>query len=255
VSTGQTNTEKRLLAARGNVERAFPFDRRDHKLWEYPLDVEELVRLELFKLSVAVEFRSVKGLTTSTARALLRDIGAAAAPSVVDAPLLGFLWSSTSRVVIFTNPDRGEASERFTRAHEAGHLIVELLDRYRRARQASLFDAPAPVSEVHDDPRENFVGGDVDERDGTEADSFRARVRALRARADASLRETIANSTGIELLAPLDLVREMGRDGRDGLVDRLMERFGISRTAANLRVGEVFASREPMQPRSNRRTG
>jgi Zn-dependent peptidase ImmA (M78 family) len=239
MSLKQTNTEIRVRAARARIDKAFPGAFRDGALWSYakPIDVEAVI-CELFKSDkIAIDFRSVDNLSEHRAHELLRsDYGFANAAARSNSPKLGFLHVSTERIIVFTNPCRGAASELFSRAHEAGHIIAEFIVKIRSRTQTNMFEAP--FVENHDDGLESFADADLADDEITPA--LRTRLKLLHAESDARLREVIANSTGSELLAPMNLVREMGRDGGQGLEDRLMERFGLSRTAARYRIADIF---------------
>ncbi|HEY4223250.1 MAG TPA: ImmA/IrrE family metallo-endopeptidase [Myxococcota bacterium] len=113
----------------------------------------------------------------------------------------GFTYADKARVVIFVETKRGAAFERFTLAHEAGHIVHDLLPWSGRARSSRA-----------------IFGADHD-----------------------SLSEGIANAIAAELLAPWREVERIAEGGADdpALVDVVRDTFGLSKSAARIRVDEL----------------
>lgn len=204
----------------------------------FPRNVEELLAVPL----PALALRRETNLTVSLVVSILdRDfnIDQRGLLQAGDGQLGGFVYADDNRVVIFAETRFGVGFERFTIAHEGGHLIKEYLPRRVDRRQTSLFDAPADKAFLaHRDPHAHFL---ADGRSTGQAEGLRTQLLALKAVEEAYLREVIANSIGAELLAPFRLVRRLAGEVErpSDRVVAVAEQFGISRKAAAVRLGEL----------------
>lgn len=211
----------------------------DQSIYEvFPRNIEELLAVPLPSLALRREANLTVG---SVVRALEKDfdVDQRALLDGGDGALGGFVYADDHRVVIFAETRFGDGFERFTIAHEGGHLIKEYLPHRGDRRQTSLFDAPrAAAFFAHRDPPANFL---ADGRSTGQAEGLRSQLVALKTREDAYRREVIANSIGAELLSPFRLVRRVAAevDGDRERVVAVAERFGISRKAAAVRLGEL----------------
>lgn len=188
----------------------------------------------------AVDVITVNGLDTKAVVERLADAYAIDQRCLLDdgnAPLGGFTYADKDRALIFVETSYGPEFETFTLAHEAGHIVKELLPRLGARGQGSLFGGP-PIFVAHRDPPEVLIDASAVEE---LALPLEERLRALKAKADAWLREVKANSCAAELLAPWRDVQRLARDAPEhaDLVELARERYGISRGAARVRLREL----------------
>ena len=201
----------------------------------FPRRVEDLLALVF-----AVSFESCRNLSAGTIVQILGDQYGVDHGELLedgDAQLAGYTFARGEFAVIFSESSFGEEFERFTKAHEAGHLVVEYWPLLARSKQPALFGGePGPTLYARRDPPGHIFLGTAAVA-GREPDDY----RKLRANHQAWLREVIANGFAAELLAPY---REVGRlaaqlpKGRD-LVATVRSRFGLSRSAAETRLTEL----------------
>lgn len=160
----------------------------------------------------------------------------------VDAqPLAGFVFGRGDDVVVFTSTAFGPESERFTLAHEAGHLVLEHLPRLDARGQGNLFgDELVPaVLAARDPPSHLFGGDDIAARSAKGSTQDPAQW----------LREVKANAFAAELLAPYREVQRVAGPLKSDAerVDAVRARFALSRRAAEIRLSEVGLVRQQAQ--------
>lgn len=156
-----------------------------------------------------------------------------------DGPLAGYTFARGETAVVFAESQYGEGFERFTLAHEAGHIAVEYLPMLAKSRQADLFGGErAPAYYARRDPPGHLFIGDASGSESKTRDADYARLQSDR---KSWLREVVANACAAELLAPhRDVTRFIGSlsphaDKRAAL----QMQFGLSRQAAEVRLREV----------------
>lgn len=149
---------------------------------------------------------------------------------------LGLLVCQGSRAFVFCDPSLGEACFRFTLAHELGHLFNEYMPKFSQRGQLGLFEPARETHFAHRDGVESVAQG----LDGT-VEELRSLIEQQR-RHGWSLNEVKANAFAAELLAPVREVRRLilGSPQRDERVSLVMERFGLSNRAAEIRVDELI---------------
>jgi hypothetical protein len=210
----------------------------------YPRPIKDIVCAVL-----PVAFESRPQLTVAKVVEILGDVYAIDHRDLLadgDGPLAGFTFAKGETAVIFSDPQYGEGFERFTIAHEAGHIAVEYLPLLAGARQAELFGgAKAPAFYARRDPPGHIFVGTAGKPTGT-SDLVQQYAR-LRADKNAWLREVVANACAAELIAPH---REVGRllaslprgvDRRDAV----QSFFGLSRRAAEVRLADLGLAGQP----------
>lgn len=188
-----------------------------------------------------VAFERHEGLRLSTIVQVLGDvygIDQDALPVPDAEPVAGYCFARGVQAVIFSDPQYGEGFERFTQAHEVGHLFIEYLPTLATAGQRSLFgeEAPSPFYARRDSVAHIFLGGSPEGRPNGDRglDGLRADPRAWR-------REVIANGFAAELLAPhAEVARLLTQlpDGEDP-IPALRDRFGLSQRAAEVRLDDL----------------
>jgi hypothetical protein len=206
-------------------------DRLDPELrGSFPRSVEVLACAML-----PVAFESHAYLRLSTVADLLQRLFGVECDELLaqgDEELAGYVFARGGHAVIFSDPQYGEGFERFTRAHEAAHLVIEYLPAWWRSQQPLLFGGTD--SEKHffacRDPRQNiFLGGRVGSAEG----SF-----GIAGGTKHWLREVVANACAAELLAPYREIARVAAEAtpEDDLVELVRARFGLSRRAAEIRL-------------------
>ena len=152
--------------------------------------------------------------------------------------LYGFLCCADDVALVFFDPQYGEACARFTIAHELGHLFQEHLPRLG---QYELFGPrDPPFLATRETAAELARGVDLGEEVSPEAlAQDYARLRLDRRRTS---NEVYANSFATEVLAPFREVEQLlaGVEDRAERVKMVRKRFGLSRTAAEIRVDELY---------------
>lgn len=150
----------------------------------------------------------------------------------------GYLYAAGTRAFIFYETGHGEGFERFTIAHEAGHLFRELVPLLATARQGSLFEAPAEPKVVAARDTPGHLLRALDEPlDGDGS------LLAEYQRHKAIVREKKADGFAAELLAPFGEVRRLVTQHPnlepEHYVALLQERFKVSRKMARVRLAEL----------------
>lgn len=205
-------------------------------LSKFPRPVEDLL-CACAAFTVSVE--RVRRLTERAVQDVLRTQYGVSHEGRDDTPLAGYCWAQGRLAVIFANPDYGPESELFTLAHEAGHLVVEHLPTLAAPGQASLFGESAGPGffATRDPPGHLFVGDSTPVGEGAGAASH-AQLKKDRAR---WLREVVANGFAAELLAPHRELRRVVAHIEDAArrVELVRQTFGLSRTAAGIRLAEL----------------
>jgi Zn-dependent peptidase ImmA (M78 family) len=157
----------------------------------------------------------------------------------------GYFYGIGTRAFIFYETQHGEGFERFTIAHEAGHLFLEFVPMLA-SRQQSLFEVSAkPVM---------FAARDTPGQLLHALDSFHqadASLIAEHRRRKRDLREIKANGFAAELLAPFQAVQkvvdEHPNKDHEHYVALLEQTFKLSRTAARVRLAELAEDAHPDQ--------
>lgn len=167
---------------------------------------------------------------------MLRDVYRVTVDSAGDdrVPLAGYTYARGRTAVVFSNPQYGPEFERFTIAHEIGHLVAEFLPRME-SRQGDLFAAPEEPYLAQRDPPAHIFIGEQNIPGTTPGLEARLRERAH------WLREVVANSCAAELLAPHRIVAEAVTNitSYDARLVLVQTRFGVSKTAAAIRLDEL----------------
>jgi Zn-dependent peptidase ImmA (M78 family) len=156
-----------------------------------------------------------------------------------DVPLAGYTFARGDFAVIFSDSGLGEEYERFTKAHEVGHLVIEYWPQLARSKQPTLFGGePGPALYARRDPPGNIF---VSEASPGLDESAMDHYRRLKADHRAWLREIKANGFAAELLAPYREVQKLVSNiaPGQGRLEALRARFGISRRAAEIRLTEL----------------
>jgi Zn-dependent peptidase ImmA (M78 family) len=187
----------------------------------------------------ALDVYEVEDLTIEVIKRTLRDqFGAEVLrcqPATSSSSVAGFTFANARRVVVFVETKHGPDVGRFTLAHEAGHIVKEVLPRLASSNAPMLFPDEPFLS--HDDSLEIIASGagvPVDLADDDE-------VRALRARRSSWMREVVANILAAELLAPWREVEKIARaaEHSDEAVSVVRDCFGLSQRAARIRLEEL----------------
>ena len=205
----------------------------------FPRNVPELLSAALPSLEV----RRERDLTVELIVSILdRDYGIDERHLLAEdrskAQLGGFLYADDNRVLVFAETKYGVGFERFTVAHEGGHLVKEYLPTLADPRQTSMFEsAERPRFVAHRDPPEHLL---ADGRSTGEAEGLTEMLLGLKAKKEAYRREVIANSVAAELLAPFREVIRVASTlaGRDR-VAAVSDKFGVSKKAAAVRLAEL----------------
>lgn len=172
-----------------------------------------------------VEFRSVSALSENRVRAIMRSDYRYYGPiNRSDETLMGYIVAIRKGCVIFSNPDFGDRTERFTQAHEIGHLMRDLRVHIPHIDQLDLFKTEAEVALTM--PRD--LPGMIP------MDGSGPMPRPPRK----DLREVYANLFAAEFLMPRAEVWRLAASVHDEQerVETLMETFLVSRTAARVRL-------------------
>lgn len=222
-----SRSKNRFEIAEEQVERFFgriaPAKRRLLD-WGFPRRIESLTRAAL--ATTTVEFVSLSGLSDALIRDELRSRyryqGEFEDSREV---LMGRVVVLKDRCVVFSNPEFGPGTERFTKAHEVGHLALDLRTKITNGDQIPMFatEAERVISMPRDLPG-------VIPMDG-------ATGRAVRL----DDKERYANLFAAEFLMPRADVRKRvaGIDAEGARVDAVMETCGVSVTAARVRLKEM----------------
>lgn len=209
----------------------------------FPRSVEDLLTT-----AFAVAFESCRNLCGRAIVEILRSVYRVEHDELLengDAPLAGYTFARGDLAVIFSESSFGEEFERFTNAHEAGHLVIEYWPLLANSKQPTLFGRePEPVLYARRDPLSHILMGSSEERsEAVSPDDY----RTLRADREAWLREVKANGFAAELLAPHREVRQVVAGLPFGVsrVAAVRSRFGLSRSAAEIRLSELGLLDEP----------
>ncbi|MFO0646570.1 MAG: ImmA/IrrE family metallo-endopeptidase [Polyangiales bacterium] len=198
--------------------------------WGFPRRVESITRAAL--AGTTVEFVSLPALSDALIRDELRSRyryrGSFEESREV---LMGRVVVYGDRCVVFSNPDFGAGTERFTKAHEVGHLALDLRTKIPHVDQMTLLvtEAERVISMPRDLPG----------------------VIPMDGRVAAALddKERYANLFAAEFLMPRADVRARveGIEDEGARVDAVMATYGASVTAARVRLKEMrlFAAEVP----------
>lgn len=170
-----------------------------------------------------VSFESVAGLETGRVGEILsRQYGVhpRLLPQGPSRRVLGYLVILGGMAVVFSENKFGAECERFTRAHELGHIVTE----YLPLRAATRHSAHLQREDASDSLR-----------------TFSLSCANRR-------REAIANIFAAELLAPVREVDELSRHCEiPEVLARVESRFGISRSASRIRLSDLGMIPTPKQ--------
>jgi Zn-dependent peptidase ImmA (M78 family) len=186
----------------------------------------------------ALQIYEVENLTGKEIRRTLKDqygIELGQCRATTSSSLAGFTYADFQGVIVFVETKHGKDVARFTLAHEAGHIVKEVLPRLAAKRAPRLF--PDEPFFSHDEPLDVIASGAAVPIDLGNDDV----VRALRAQRRGWMREVVANIVAAELLAPWREVEKIARAADGGLeaVDVVRDCFGLSRRAATIRLAEL----------------
>jgi len=215
------------LVARDNAEL----------LGVFPRPIEDLVATVF-----AAAFESCEKLRGSSITEILRERYRVDHTDLLEdsnASLAGYIFARGEFAVIFSESGFGEEFERFTRAHEVGHLVIEYWPLLASAKQPTLFGSePGPVLYARRDPPGHIHMGESGEKAPSVTPDDYARLRADQ---QSWLREVKANAFAAELLAPFREIRRLaaGLSPSAELVTAVRSRFGLSRRAAEIRLTEL----------------
>jgi hypothetical protein len=226
---------------------------RDRQLEHaFPRPIEDIITLGS-EVSVTVE--RVEGLNAGFVVRTLRDryrVNEAVEDDEARA-FAGYTYAQQSAdrtfAVIFCDEQYGEPAQRFTLAHEAGHLFREFVCDLEAAKQGTLFGkSPAPKLMVARDPP-GYVRRGFDAR--PEDVAAWSAEHTPRKHSPEGLRETKAHGFAAELLAPFRAVQHVFRENpgreREEYVELLRVRFHVSRTMARVRLAELIEEPDPDQ--------
>lgn len=220
---------------------------------EFPRPIEDLITLGS---DVSVTFVPTEGLHAGFIARTLRDRFKIQDESLNDDErlhLAGYTYAFKDNdrkiAVLFYDRQYGEPAQRFTLAHEAGHLFREFVRDLETEKQGTLFGAsPAPKLMVARDPP-GYVrrGFDASPEDAAALSAEYKR----RNRSPEGLREIKADGFAAELLAPFGAVQQMLRENpgreREEYVELLRVRFHVSKTMARVRLAELVEEPDPDQ--------
>jgi hypothetical protein len=154
--------------------------------------------------------------------------------------IFGFFYGHHDTAYLFASPGEGgsEGFERFTLAHEAGHLFLEFYEKaIERLRQPSLLEAEESLVMAERDPPELMFMG-LDEIPGSLGEEFQRRWRKR------PLKEIKADGFAAEFLAPFEEIKALvkAHPGAEyaELTQRMRERFGLSGVAARVRLSQLM---------------
>jgi Zn-dependent peptidase ImmA (M78 family) len=194
---------------------------------------------EILSASVpALQIYEVEELTVPKIRRTLQDqygIELGRCRATTSSSLAGFTYADFQGVIVFIETKHGRDVARFTLAHEAGHIVKEVLPRLATKRAPTLF--PDEPFFSHDEPLDVIASGaavPIDLADDGKVDALRAQRRSW-------MREVVANIVAAELLAPWREVEKIARaaEHRPEAIDVVRDCFGISRRAARIRLEEL----------------
>lgn len=192
----------------------------------FPRKVDSIARAAMPRTTV--EFRSLSRLSDDLVREVLHhdykrigDLGIEPSGDI----LMGRAVVLNDRCLVFSNPDFGVGTERFTQAHELGHLALDLRKQIPDVDQIPMFTTEA--ERVLTMPRD--LPGVIPMDDGPGA------PRRL------DPKEVYANLFAAEILMPRAAVRERvaGIDDERERLAAVMKGFGVSMTAARVRLTMV----------------
>ena len=199
-------------------------NRRTPSLLSFPRNPETLAQLAYPHLGVSVE--RISALSDLKITAHLRNVhGYRGLKAQSEEILMGFIIAPGLRYcVIYANPDFGPAAERFTLAHEIGHLELEIAPRMSPG-QASLFlsEAEQTLRMSRDTP----LSLPIDENVGP-------RVRPPK-------NELFANMFAAALLMPEREARRVIPKDMDFTEQQrqMMVTFGVSAAASRVRLQQL----------------
>lgn len=216
------------------LRRAASFD--PSLLEIFPRPIEELLSADF-----TVAFESVQDLTARKVVEILRSRYRVDHEELLtdgDTALAGYTFACGDFAVVFSESGLGEEFQLFTKAHEAGHLVVEYWPMLAAADQMALFGSSSePSLFARRDPLGHIFIGSVKEDSAPSP----LDIRQLRADHDQWLREVIANGFAAELLAPYrevgQVVAKLPQDA--DAVRELQSRFGLSKAAAQVRLSDL----------------
>jgi Zn-dependent peptidase ImmA (M78 family) len=213
----------------------------------WPRPVREVISLGC-DLGIKVCFEQKEGLSAGYVVQTLRNKYKIQHASLPDdnEKLGGYFYGIGTRAFIFSETQHGEGFERFTTAHEAGHLFLEFVPMLAASQQKSLFEAVGPPAML--------AASDTPGHLLHALDSFQQVAPSLAAehqRRKSNLREIKANGFAAELLAPFHAVQQVVKQHpnkeHEEYVALIQQTFKLSRTAARVRLAELAEEAHPDQ--------
>lgn len=204
--------------------------RVDAAFLRFPRPIDEIITL-CYPLAI----EEIAGLDTRKAHAEMAKLGGACREDIGDnQKLAGFLFArSDGGVVLVEGEGTSEARKRFTKAHEFGHFILQVLPGLEgRGRTADLFELPKSSQRFF---RNECTPQDLTRMNNSPRESW--------------LHEVRANYFAAELLMPAqeigEQLRQLGRaevhPTADQMVAALSRQFGVSREAMRIRLTDLEA--------------
>jgi Zn-dependent peptidase ImmA (M78 family) len=220
-------------------------------LLTYPLSLDALTVVISETYPIAVH--QMEGLDIRKVARAVEQLGGSIETNVLDqyVALAGFLYAHRGGGLIFI--ERGDTEERrkFTLAHELGHFINEYYEpvylKYEASNTLPLFSedrteqtqqvvaARCSPADIHGEA-EPIIRGTVDM-------SVRELVERLHREQRSRFSEIRANLFAAELLMPMEECARVEHENEGAsvgeLIAALIKRFGVSRSAAAIRVEEL----------------
>ena len=200
--------------------------RADATFLRFPRPIDEIMTL-CYPLAI----EEIAGLDTRKAHAEMAKLGGACREEIGDNhKLAGFLFArSDGGVVLVEGVGTSEARKRFTKAHELGHFILQVLPkREELAATPDLFAAPEATRRFF---RAECTADDLTRIGPTSREQWLTEVRA--------------NHFAAELLMPADEIRNQLRQFREpptcNLVVAMSRYFDVSRAAMEVRLADLQA--------------
>lgn len=241
--------QRKHKIAREAVERFFrptggPADSRPVSFTELSLLASERYRLVI---------QTFSDLNIETILSTMRTLDLPVNRSLVGhySSLAGFMYACNGTGMIFIEENDSEERRRFTLAHELGHFINDyyrpIYLKYENSNTIPLFqkDEAAQTHQVVSArcTKKDVFGEEELEIAGGQARGIHRSAELHREQRE-KFKEIKANLFAAELLMPMEDCKRIEHecDGatKDELVAELVKRFGVSRSAALIRVEELL---------------
>jgi Zn-dependent peptidase ImmA (M78 family) len=203
--------------------------RVDATLLRFPRSIDEIIT---FCYPLAIQ--EVAGLDAKRAHAEISKLGGVSAdPPDHNHKLAGYLFMrDDAGVILVEGRDSGEGRKRFTKAHELGHFVLQVLQKREERATPDLF---APHHATRRFFRSECTSEDLTRVGPTSREDWLAEVRA--------------NYFAAELLMPADEItvqlRQVAglgaRPSGEELIATLSRHFDVSRAAMEVRLADLQA--------------